>query len=203
MLVSVVQLPPQLPHLQYSTTTGVHGFRQAASCECPLDCSRRYTSSPTGEAAEPRRIPVRASSKTDRTPARSTLPKSVHRAYSNCTSNLPSAMMQCRMHMKMFCRAMRRAWRRNQHVAGYGHVGGIAGGGPHRVVGCGVVGCSDKDMKQMGAIWRDNLQVWLPRIRSYFVSPSSRSNLNVQNLKNLQKPAQRPKLCFLNFKKDS
>ena len=66
----------------------------------------------------------------------------------------------------------------------------------------GMAVCGDKDMAQLGAIWKDNLQVWFARTRSYFVSLSSRSNLNIQISKNVQERAELPKFCFLNFKKD-
>ena len=51
------------------------------------------------------------------------------------------------------------------------------------VIGTAV--CGDKDIAHLGAKWRDNLQVWLPRTRSYFVSPSSPSNLDVRSSKNV------------------
>ena len=60
----------------------------------------------------------------------------------------------------------------------------------------------DKDMAQLGAIWKDNLQVWFARTRSYFFSLSSRSNLNIQISKNVQERVKLPKFCFLNLKKD-
>ena len=69
----------------------------------------------------------------------------------------------------------------------------------YRVIGMAV--CGDKDMAQLGAIWKDNPQVWFARTRSYFVSLSSRSNLNIQISKNVQERADVPKFCFLNFKK--
>ena len=66
----------------------------------------------------------------------------------------------------------------------------------------GMAVCGDKDMAQLGAIWKDNLQVWFARTRSYFVSLSSRSNLNIQISPNVQERAELPKFCFWNFKKD-
>ena len=69
----------------------------------------------------------------------------------------------------------------------------------------GVIGmavCGDKDMAQLGAIWKDNLQVWFARTRSYFSSLSSHSNLHIQIFQNVQERAELPKFCFLNFKKD-
>ena len=62
----------------------------------------------------------------------------------------------------------------------------------------GMAVCGDKDMAQLGAIWRDSLQVWFARTRSDFVSLSSRSKLNIQISKNFQKIS---KFRFLNFKK--
>ena len=66
----------------------------------------------------------------------------------------------------------------------------------------GMAVCGDKDMAQLGAIWKDNLQGWFARTRSYFVSLSSRSNLNVQISKNVEERADLPQFCFSNFKKD-
>ena len=65
----------------------------------------------------------------------------------------------------------------------------------------GMAVCGDKDMAQLGAIWKDNLQVWFAPTHSYFVSLSSRSNLNIQISENVQEQAELPKFCFLNFKK--
>ena len=56
--------------------------------------------------------------------------------------------------------------------------------------------CGDKDMTKLGAIWRDNLQVWLPRTHSYFVSPSSRSNLNFQRSKKRSKTGRIAQVLF-------
>ena len=66
----------------------------------------------------------------------------------------------------------------------------------------GMAVCGDKDMAQLGAIWKDNLQVLFARTHSYFVSLSSCSHLNVQTSKNVQQRAELPKFYFLNFKKD-
>ena len=56
----------------------------------------------------------------------------------------------------------------------------------------------DKDMAQMGAIWHDNLPVWVPGACSYFVSPSSHSNWNVQSSKNVPKPGDVTEISVLN-----
>ena len=67
------------------------------------------------------------------------------------------------------------------------------------VIGMAVYG--GKDMGQLGAKWRDNLPVWWPRTRSYFVSLSDPSNWNVQSSKNVQKPADLPTFRFCKFQK--
>ena len=53
----------------------------------------------------------------------------------------------------------------------------------------GMAVCGGKNMAPLSAIWKDNLQVWLPRTRSYLLLLSRPSNFTVQSSRNVQERA--------------
>ena len=108
MLLCAVQLPQQLWHLQYSATTGVRGVRARCILYLPLGLLQAVHILPIWRGSGAPVNPLCAPSKMDWTPTRSTLSRSLHRAFRNSTINRPGAMMQCKMHMKMCSLAMRR-----------------------------------------------------------------------------------------------
>ena len=119
MAVGAEKLPQQLPQLQNSATTRVCGVQEGRMLYCSHECGKQHTISSSGEAAEARRITVLAPSKTNWTPALSTLSRLLRRASNNCTTNRRYAMLQCEMHMKMCsCPMRRRAVAKQQACCG-------------------------------------------------------------------------------------